>query len=88
MVISYYIWFWDPTIKLLFQSKISQEKAIIDDPTVYQYDEIYDSMAKEKESKKEKKKEEKKPKYIENLNKTANKRKLENKRRIERQVTN
>ncbi|CAH2238219.1 nuclear speckle splicing regulatory protein 1 isoform X1 [Pararge aegeria] len=75
-----------PSVNTNRQSKISQEKAIIDDPTVYQYDEIYDSMAKEKESKKEKKKDEKKPKYIDNLMKSANKRKLENERRVERQV--
>ncbi|XP_045777085.1 nuclear speckle splicing regulatory protein 1 [Maniola jurtina] len=75
-----------PSANINRQSKISQEKAIIDDPTVYQYDEIFDSMTKEKESKREKKKDEKKPKYIENLIKTANKRKLENERRVERQV--
>ncbi|XP_034833156.1 nuclear speckle splicing regulatory protein 1 [Maniola hyperantus] len=75
-----------PSANINRRSKISQEKAIIDDPTVYQYDEIFDSMTKEKESKREKKKDEKKPKYIDNLIKTANKRKLENERRVERQV--
>lgn len=68
------------------QAKISQEKAIEEDPTVYQYDEIYDSMASKKEEEKSKNKEEKKPRYIENLLKTASKRKVENERRIERQV--
>lgn len=68
------------------QAKISQEKAIEEDPTVYQYDEIYDSMASKKEEEKSKGKEEKKPRYIENLLKAASKRKVENERRIERQV--
>ncbi|XP_047505546.1 nuclear speckle splicing regulatory protein 1 [Pieris napi] len=68
------------------QSKIVQEKAILEDPTVYQYDEIYDSMVIQKENKVIKSKENKNPKYIENLLKTANKRKIENERRIERQI--
>ncbi|XP_068626167.1 nuclear speckle splicing regulatory protein 1-like [Battus philenor] len=68
------------------QSKITQEKAVIEDPTVYQYDEIYDSMTSKKEEKKELDKEGKKPKYIENLMKAANKRKIEYERRLERQI--
>ncbi|CAH4031101.1 nuclear speckle splicing regulatory protein 1 [Pieris brassicae] len=68
------------------QSKIEQKKAILEDPTVYQYDEIYDSMVIQKENKAIKSKENKNPKYIENLLKTANKRKIENERRIERQI--
>ncbi|CAH0724833.1 unnamed protein product, partial [Brenthis ino] len=75
-----------PNSKTNRQSKISQEKAVMEDPTVYQYDEVYDSMVKEKEIKKIKSSQEKKPKYIENLLKTANKRKLENERRVERQI--
>lgn len=58
-----------------------------EDPTVYQYDEIYEEMASKKEKVKVKSKEEKKPQYIENLMKAANKRKIENERRIERQVS-
>lgn len=57
-----------------------------EDPTIYQYDEIYDSMTCKKEEQKLKTKELKQPKYIENLLKTANKRKIENERRLERQV--
>ncbi|CAB3239944.1 unnamed protein product [Arctia plantaginis] len=68
------------------QSKINQEKAILEDPTVYQYDEIYDDMTSKKEKIKLKNKEEKAPQYIENLMKAANKRKIENERRIERQI--
>lgn len=41
---------------------------------------------KKKEKEKAKIKEDKKPQYIEQLMKSANKRKIENERRIERQV--
>ncbi|XP_047985191.1 nuclear speckle splicing regulatory protein 1 [Leguminivora glycinivorella] len=75
-----------PSDNINRQAKITQSKAIEEDPTIYQYDEIYDSMTIKKEEKKQKVKELKQPKYIENLLKTANKRKLENERRIERQV--
>ncbi|XP_075972084.1 nuclear speckle splicing regulatory protein 1 [Anticarsia gemmatalis] len=68
------------------QAKITQEKAVLEDPTVYQYDEIYDDMTSKKEKVKVKSKEEKKPQYIEKLMKAANKRKVENERRIERQI--
>lgn len=69
------------------QAKITQEKAMMEDPTVYQYDEIYDEMAIKKEKVNSKTKEQKKPQYIENLMKAASKRKIENERRIERQVS-
>ncbi|XP_037298635.1 nuclear speckle splicing regulatory protein 1 [Manduca sexta] len=68
------------------QAKISQEKAMLEDPTVYQYDEIYDEVINKKEKEMSKKKVEKKPMYIENLIISANKRKIENERRIERQI--
>lgn len=45
-------------------------------------------MVTKKEKVKVKTKEEKKPQYIENLMKAASKRKIENERRIERQVSN
>lgn len=69
------------------QHKLNQIKAIEDDPTVYQYDEIYDEMEKQRlEFKLAKKDKDKKPKYINRLLATAEKRKRENERRIERQV--
>ncbi|KAJ0182557.1 hypothetical protein K1T71_001926 [Dendrolimus kikuchii] len=68
------------------QAKVAQEKALIEDPTVYQYDEIYDELSNKKEKDKVKTKEEKKPKYIQDLMKSANKRKIENERRVERQI--
>lgn len=69
------------------QDKLNQKKAVTEDPTVYQYDEIYDEMEHQrKESKLAKKDQEKKPKYITKLLAAAEKRKRENERRIERQV--
>lgn len=69
------------------QVKAAQAKAMAEDPTVYQYDELYEDMdSKRKESKVAKSKEERKPKYIEKLLETAEKRKKEQERRIERQV--
>ncbi|XP_026759178.2 nuclear speckle splicing regulatory protein 1 [Galleria mellonella] len=75
-----------PSYNINRQAKITQQNALMEDPTVYQYDEVYDSMSNQKEEKKAKVKEEKKPRYIENLIKSANKRKIENERRIERQI--
>lgn len=68
------------------QAKLLQEKALEEDPTVYQYDELYDELSAKKEEEKAKKVVDKKPKYIERLLHTAAKRKIENERRIERQV--
>lgn len=69
------------------QDKLNQNKAIEEDPTVYQYDEIYDEMdQKRKESKLSRTDLDKKPKYINRLLVAAEKRKRENERRIERQV--
>nr|CAG4640350.1 EOG090X0D2W [Daphnia pulex] len=60
-------------------------KALAEDPTVFQYDEVYDEMQQKKEEKKPPK-EERKPKYIGNLLKTAELRKVELERRVERKV--
>ncbi|XP_065092099.1 nuclear speckle splicing regulatory protein 1 [Ochlerotatus camptorhynchus] len=69
------------------QVKAVQAKVLAEDPTIYQYDELYDDMDnKRKESKADKSKEERKPKYIGKLLETADKRKKEQERRIERQV--
>lgn len=65
----------------------AQQKAIQEDPTVYQYDEIYDKIeTKKQESKLARKDVDKKPKYISKLLQSANRRKRENELRIERQV--
>lgn len=68
------------------QAVLLQEKALEEDPTVYQYDEVYDEISNKRQEEKAKKSEDKKPKYIERLLQTAEKRKIENERRVERQV--
>lgn len=68
------------------QAKITQAKALDEDPSVYQYDEVYDDIKEKVNEVRQKTKVDKNPKYIGNLLKTAQKRKLENERRIERQV--
>ena len=63
--------------------------ALEEDPTVYQYDEVYDQMeAKKQEDNavKNADKKEKKPRYIHQMLKNAERQKRENERRIERQV--
>lgn len=67
--------------------RVAQERAVEEDPTVYQYDEVYEEMDKKrKETKLDKKNADRKPKYINKLLSAAEKRKKENERRIERQV--
>ncbi|XP_055596882.1 nuclear speckle splicing regulatory protein 1 [Uranotaenia lowii] len=69
------------------QARAAQQKALEEDPTIYQYDELYDDMdQKRKEAKAGKSQEERKPKYITKLLETADKRKKEQERRIERQI--
>ncbi|XP_014277994.1 nuclear speckle splicing regulatory protein 1 [Halyomorpha halys] len=66
------------------QTKIDMQRALEQDSTVYQYDEVYDQMEKGKQEKHREK--DRKPKYIQKLLVSAEKRKIENERRIERQV--
>lgn len=70
------------------QARLQQEKAMEEDPTIFQYDELYEDMeTKRKEEQVEKKKAQPQgPKYIKKLLETAEKRKKEYERRIERQV--
>lgn len=68
------------------QAKLIQDKAMEEDPTIYQYDEVYDEISNKRQEEKAKKAEDKKPKYINRLLVAAEKRKIENERRIERQV--
>ncbi|KAH8367875.1 hypothetical protein KR084_003757, partial [Drosophila pseudotakahashii] len=64
-----------------------QEKALAEDPTIFQYDELYDDMdSKREEAKQSKSQEPRKPKYIGRLMEHAERRKLEKELRIERQV--
>lgn len=69
------------------KERLAQEKILAEDPTVYQYDELYDEIqTKRKDSKLARKDLDRKPKYINRLLETADRRKRENERRIERQV--
>lgn len=68
-------------------ARTMQEKALKEDPTVFQYDEFYDEMENRREQEQEVKiKEPKKPKYIGRIIEFAERRKLENELRVERQV--
>uniref|UniRef100_A0A182JX00 DUF2040 domain-containing protein n=1 Tax=Anopheles christyi TaxID=43041 RepID=A0A182JX00_9DIPT len=71
------------------QAQAVQQKAIEEDPTIYQYDELYDDMVEQREKTATQGKEQavdRKPKYIGKLMETAERRKKEHERRIERQV--
>lgn len=73
------------------QIRKAQESALADDPTIYQYDELYDDLQQKRDSAKTAQRaaaaaQEKRPKYIERLLVTADARKKEYERRIERQV--
>ncbi|XP_066603580.1 nuclear speckle splicing regulatory protein 1 isoform X2 [Prorops nasuta] len=62
------------------------QKALNEDPTIYQYDEVYDDMERTKAQAKVNKVEVKKPNYIQHLLKAAKRRKKEQEHRIERMV--
>ncbi|XP_015114509.1 nuclear speckle splicing regulatory protein 1 [Diachasma alloeum] len=72
--------------KIKKQTRLNMEKALNEDPTIYQYDEVYDQIEKVKEQNKPVKKEQKQPKYIHNLLKAAERRKIEQEHRMERMV--
>nr|CAG4644284.1 EOG090X0D2W [Lepidurus arcticus] len=67
------------------QARQAALKALQQDPTVFQYDEVYDDLEKAREERKPAK-EEKKPKYIENLLKSAEVRQRDYERRLERKI--
>lgn len=63
------------------QTKLEMDKALQEDATVFQYDEIYDDLEQQKQSNSSSSREkEKKPKYIQKLLVAADKRKMENER--------
>ena len=69
------------------QTKIEMERALNEDPTVYDYDEIYDQMEqKKKDTVVAKVQAEKKSKYITKLMKSSENRKVEEERRKERKI--
>ncbi|KAF7395727.1 hypothetical protein HZH68_009777 [Vespula germanica] len=71
--------------KMKKQTKLSVQKALKEDPTIYQYDEVYDNIGA-KNQVKTIKVQEKKPRYIQNFLKAAERRKKEQEHRIERMV--
>ncbi|XP_065363381.1 nuclear speckle splicing regulatory protein 1 [Calliphora vicina] len=76
-----------PSLMEKRKAKNLQEKALAEDPTIFQYDELYDEMENKREEEKQvKSKEPKKARYITKLMETAERRKLENELRVERQV--
>lgn len=69
------------------QARIMQEDALKEDPTIFQYDEVYDEInTTREEAKKAKTTENRQSKYISRLLVTAEKRKLEFETRLERKV--
>uniref|UniRef100_V9IBQ9 Coiled-coil domain-containing protein 55 n=1 Tax=Apis cerana TaxID=7461 RepID=V9IBQ9_APICE len=72
--------------KIKKQIKLNMQKALKENPTIFQYDEVYDDIERKKDQSKITKDEKKKPKYIQNLLKAAERRKKEQEYRIERMV--
>ncbi|KAI0239482.1 Nuclear speckle splicing regulatory protein 1 [Lamellibrachia satsuma] len=72
--------------KLKRQTQMQIEAALTQDPTVYEYDSVYDSLHPNEQKKKVTKPEDRKAKYMGNLMKAAEARKKEYERRVERQV--
>lgn len=72
--------------KMKKQTKLDIQKALNEDPTIYQYDEVYDDLERTRCQSESSKQKVKKPKYIQNLLKTAEQRKKEQEHRIERMV--
>ncbi|XP_077534070.1 uncharacterized protein LOC144146028 [Haemaphysalis longicornis] len=68
------------------QTQLMLQKAMAEDPSVFEYDEVYDDMKKTKEEKKQEVTKDKKPRYIEQLLKAAELRKREGDRRTQRQI--
>ncbi|XP_058804536.1 nuclear speckle splicing regulatory protein 1 [Phymastichus coffea] len=72
--------------KIKKQTKLDMQKALKEDPTIFQYDEVYDEMERTKEQEKSVNKIERKAKYIDNLIKSAELRKKEQELRKDRMI--
>ncbi|XP_011871379.1 PREDICTED: nuclear speckle splicing regulatory protein 1 [Vollenhovia emeryi] len=68
------------------QTRLDMQKALDEDPTIYQYDEVYDDLERGKGQSDGASKQKEKSKYIQRLLKTAERRKKEQEHRIERMV--
>ncbi|GFN85267.1 nuclear speckle splicing regulatory protein 1 [Plakobranchus ocellatus] len=76
--------------KIKRQTQMDIDKALQEDPNIYEYDEVYDQMQASKPQvgfkEKDKTKVDRKPKYIAGLLKAADVKKKEDERRLERKV--
>lgn len=68
------------------QTQLTLKKAMEEDPSVFEYDEVYDDLKKNKEEKKQEVTKDRKPRYIEQLLKSAELRKREGDRRTQRKI--
>ncbi|KAK8759443.1 hypothetical protein V5799_002923 [Amblyomma americanum] len=68
------------------QTQLVLQKAMAEDPSVFEYDEVYDDLKKTKEDKKQEVAKDRKPRYIEQLLKSAENRKRESDRRMQRKI--
>uniref|UniRef100_G3ML41 Nuclear speckle splicing regulatory protein 1 N-terminal domain-containing protein n=1 Tax=Amblyomma maculatum TaxID=34609 RepID=G3ML41_AMBMU len=68
------------------QTQLVLQKAMAEDPSVFEYDEVYDDLKKTKEETKKELAKDRKPRYIEQLLKSAENRKRENDRRMQRKI--
>ncbi|XP_064459954.1 nuclear speckle splicing regulatory protein 1-like [Ornithodoros turicata] len=68
------------------QTQLQFQKAMEEDPTVFEYDEVYDDLKQVKEEKKTKVTKDRTPRYIANLMKAADNRKKENERRAQHKI--
>ncbi|KAJ8043926.1 Nuclear speckle splicing regulatory protein 1 [Holothuria leucospilota] len=75
--------------KMRKQTKMEIQKAMEEDPTVFEYDSIYDDMEQKKQEKErilKTKQRDSKPKYMSDLMKAAKQRKMERERQKERKI--
>jgi coiled-coil domain-containing protein 55 len=72
--------------KIKKQTKLNMQKALKENPTIFQYDEVYDQIEQSKEEEKSVKKVVQKAKYIDNLLKSADLRKKEQELRKDRMI--
>ncbi|XP_053562116.1 nuclear speckle splicing regulatory protein 1 [Bombina bombina] len=74
--------------RFMKQTKLEIQKALAEDSSVYEYDNVYDDMQKKKEENNAKvlAGKDRKPKYIQNILKAAEVRKKEQEKRMEKQI--
>lgn len=74
--------------RVMMQTKLGMQRALEEDPSVYEYDSIYDDLQKKKEEDTAKllSGQDKKPKYIQNILKAVEVRKKEQEKRMEKKI--